>query len=113
MPKLRHAITHLNRLFLRLRGLNRVSEGLMDISLAVDTADKHPGSLLCKTSNLALMLLERAQVLLALPDAFWIVVPWVRPIADTFPVVATRDLIRLSQILTMVELLANINHAQS
>ena len=92
--------------------MDRVSEGLIDTILAVDASDHHAGHLLSERSDLALLPLKRAQFLLSLPHDLRIVIPGVRPGTDALPIVLAWHLISLGEAFAVVELPADVDHAQ-
>ena len=58
------------------------------------------------------MVLECAEALLALPNALGVVVPRVRHGALAFPIAAPWKLVCLARAIAMVELLAQLDHAE-
>ena len=58
------------------------------------------------------MVLECAEALLALPNALGVVVPRVRHSPLAFPIAAPWKLVSLARAIAMVELLAQLDHAE-
>ena len=82
------------------------------VPFSVDAPVHGPRNLRSERSHETLMVLECAEALLALPNALGVVVPRVRHSPLAFPIAAPWKLVSLARAIAMVELLAQLDHAE-